>query len=219
MTDHSKTAIALVIDESGSMGCRRSDVIGGFNTLIADQRKLPGTCSVSLTKFAEKARVVFTDLELPSVRDLTDETYKPDGGTALLDAMGSTITQLGERLKALPENQRPAQVMVVVITDGEENASREHGTAAIREMIKHQTEKYGWIFNFMGCTLEAIKGAETLGISITNTIQFGGAKSSVAFANYSGKLGLTRGMVAKGADMHMVAANMSYSAQDREEVK
>lgn len=219
MTDPNKTAIAVIIDESGSMGGRQSAVIEGFNALIADQRKLPGSCTVSLTKFATFGRVVFTDLDIASVRNLTSETYRPDGSTALFDAIGKTIEDLGARLAGLSEDQRPGKVVVVIITDGEENASTDYQQEKIQAMVKHQTDAYNWTFNFMGCTIEAMKGAIQIGISITNTVQFGATNSVKAFAAYSSKLSTTRGLMAKGAGMETINASMCYNDDDRAAVK
>ncbi len=211
MTDPNKTAIAVILDASGSMGTRVSDVVVGFQTFIEEQRRVPGECTVTLTRFNEKATVDYTDKPLGQV-PLPLE-YRPWGGTALFDAVGTTIDQLGGRLAGMPEAKRPGKVIVLIITDGEENSSKEYTEQRVKDMIKHQTDKYGWVFNFMGCGLEAMKGAGQLGISSSNAAMFSGGNAHVAFANYATKTSLTRGLQTN--DAQVIAASMSYSAEDR----
>jgi uncharacterized protein YegL len=207
MTDPNKTAVAFIIDESGSMNGRRADVIGGFNSFIEAQKKEPGQCTVSVTTFADQAIVDYTDKPLSEVGPLD---FSPNGWTALYDAVGKTITELGARLRAMPEEQRPSRVIVVIITDGGENSSKEFKKAHIREMLKHQTEKYNWVFNFLGCGLEAMEGADAMGISATNATQFSSQNASAVFANTSEKVSHYRGM-----DASIGAASMAYSAEER----
>jgi uncharacterized protein YegL len=196
VTDPNKTAIIFVIDQSGSMAPRANDVRGGFQTFVDEQKKVPGDCSMSLTFFSENPRVVFTDLPLTEVRELT---YAPMGNTALYDAVGDTIEAVGKRLSELPEDKRPGKVLFCIMTDGEENASRMFPKNRIKEMIAHQTSKYGWVFNFMGCGLEAMAEGANLGIALDCSLQFGGSKTAVAFHMHSSnatsyRKGLTRGM-------------------------
>ncbi|OPZ66116.1 MAG: von Willebrand factor type A domain protein [Firmicutes bacterium ADurb.Bin506] len=207
MTDPNKTAVAFVIDESGSMTGRRSDVVGGFKTFIEAQKKLPGECSVSVTTFSDVAKIAYTDRDIKNVGDLE---YHPNGFTALYDAVGSTINELGARLTALPEDQRPSRVILVIITDGQENSSTEFDKAKVKEMIDHQREKYNWVVNFLGCGLEAMAEAGKIGIAASNTVQFSSANASAAFANTSQKVGLCRSM-----DPTVYACAMNYTDGDR----
>lgn len=218
MTDPNKTAIAIIIDESGSMLNRTADVIGGFTTLIRDQRKLPGTATISLTKFGDVAEVVYTDKPLDAVP--LPLVYHPGPSTALYDAIGQTIVSLGKRLEALPEHERPGKVLVLIITDGAENASKEYTGAKVREMITSQTEKYNWTFNFMGCNLDDVFVEQTalgLGIPTANAAAFCSGNSQQAFTRYGGKVSLTRSAMSKGIAPD--AGAMSFSSADRDELQ
>ena len=104
MTDPSFTVIQAIIDRSGSMESIRSDAEGGFNAFIADQRAQSGECRVSLVQFDHKYEVVYEDKPIAKVPRLR---ITPRGSTAMLDAIGHTITSLGVRLANLPEDQRP----------------------------------------------------------------------------------------------------------------
>ena len=206
--------IAVIIDESGSMRDRKNDVIGGYRKLIEDQRQQPGECSVSLTKFGDVSEVIYVDKPVHDVP--LPLSYSPGPTTALHDAIGQTITALGKRLAALPEDQRPGKVLVLIITDGQENCSKEYKGHQIREMIEHQTSKYGWVFNFMGCALSDIAVANTaqdLGIPIANATSFAGSQAQMAFEHYSQSATRTRDL--QGATAAQVCAAMSYSAEDR----
>lgn len=207
MTDPNKTAVAFVIDESGSMTGRRSDVIGGFKAFIEKQKAVQGQCSVSVTTFTDEAVVDYTDRDIQTIDDLT---YSPNGFTALYDAVGKTVHELGGRLAGMPEDQRPGRVILVIITDGQENSSRKYTKAQIKEMLDHQTTKYGWVVNFMGCGMEAMAEASNLGVATSNTVQFSSQNASVAFANTSDKISHYRGL-----DPSIGAAAMAYTAGER----
>lgn len=157
-------AIAIVLDRSTSMESCRDATILGFNSTLAEQRTQPGECSVMLTTFADDVRVVFSSLPIALVRNITRETYAPNGNTALLDGIGHTIEALGTQLAFLPEHERPERVLVVIMTDGQENRSRKFKKAKITEMIGHQRSKYGWEFAYLGADLTSIEDAVSMGI-------------------------------------------------------
>ena len=117
------THLVLVLDASGSMGKLTSDTIGSFNSFLSDQKALPDEATFTLCTFNDDTKLVHHFEKLASVPDLTNKTYKPNGSTALLDAMGSTIDSVGEKLSSMPESERPSKVLFMVITDGEENVS------------------------------------------------------------------------------------------------
>jgi uncharacterized protein YegL len=164
MTDSNKSMLAIVLDRSGSMSGLTTDTIGGFNTFLSEQKKLPGEALLTLVQFDHEFQIVHDCKPLPEVPDLTTATYVPRGNTALLDALGRTIVSVGERLAKLPEEQRPARVIVLVITDGQENASREYDRSRVAALIKQQREQYKWEFVFMGATEAAVSQGAQLGI-------------------------------------------------------
>lgn len=167
------TDITVILDKSGSMEVRRSDAIGGFNALVDDQKIQPGTAALSLVQFDTRYEVSFTGKAPIDVPALTMETYAPSGGTALLDAMGKTIHATGRRLAAMPEADRPGKVIVVIITDGEENSSREFTYPQVNEMIGHQRDVYKWEFIFVGTNQDAIASAAKIGIAPGSALTYG----------------------------------------------
>lgn len=168
------TEINIVLDESGSMAGLRKETIGGFNTFLEDQKKAPGICKITTTKFNTAFNILHNGADIRTIQPLTEATYSPGGGTALLDAIARTITATGQRLEAMSESDRPARVIVLIMTDGEENSSVEYGGEAgrskVMEMIKHQTERYNWQFLFIGAQQDAIQTAARYGICASNAL-------------------------------------------------
>lgn len=165
MTNPNKTAIAVVLDRSGSMQACRNDTIGGFNTFVEEQRKLPGYATLSLIQFDDVYQEDYLDKLLVDVPNLTSETYVPRGYTALHDAIGRTIVNLGAKLAKLPEAERPGKVVMVIITDGQENASKEYNAAKVKELIEHQRTKYQWEFVYLGANQDAVTVGSIMGIA------------------------------------------------------
>ena len=157
--------IVFVIDESGSMQSSSSDVIGGFNGFVERQKaENPGEITVSLFKFNDRVTHVIADKPDAEIRHLTDADYDPNGFTALYDAIGEAIHETDKQLSVMEENERPDKVMVVIITDGEENASKEFSAKAIKSSISTHEELLNWTFIFLGSGLDNFKDAEALGI-------------------------------------------------------
>lgn len=154
-----KTDINIILDRSGSMG--EIDVykptLIGFNHFLSQQKELTESARINLYKFNTFYEVVYTDIDVKLAPELTSDTFRPDGGTALLDAIGKTINDVGARLRNMKEADRPQQVIIVVITDGEENSSHEFTKTKVEEMIRHQTDVYKWQFVYIGANLEAIQ--------------------------------------------------------------
>lgn len=164
------TKIIFVVDRSGSMQTVAKDMIGGFNSFIKSQKENNiGECRVSFYQFDTVYEKVFENVDVQLVQDLTSETFVPRGGTALLDAMGITINTVGAELLALPEDERPEKVLVVVITDGEENSSKEFKTEQIKSMVQLQTEKYSWQFVYIGANQDAWSVGQSMGINASSS--------------------------------------------------
>ncbi|MBI1322156.1 hypothetical protein GC170_03075 [bacterium] len=149
------TEIAFVMDRSGSMETMKSEAIGGFNHFLDEQKKEPGEVRFTLVLFDNEYLKPFDHMPLAQVPYLNDGTYQPRASTALLDAMGRTIDEIGKRLAATPEHQRPSKVIVACMTDGYENSSRVYSNAKVAQMIEHQSTVYSWEFIFLGATLES----------------------------------------------------------------
>ncbi|WP_282034436.1 vWA domain-containing protein [Metabacillus indicus] len=169
--NHKLTEIVFLLDRSGSMGGLEQDVIGGFNAFVENQCRLEGDTVLTTVLFDDEYEVLWKGEDAKSVK-LTVEDYYVRGLTALLDAIGKTITDVGRRLSKTPEEQRPGKVIFVISTDGQENASKEFSYDKVHELIKHQQEKYSWEFIFMGANIDVAKEAENIGIRSANAYSF-----------------------------------------------
>lgn len=172
------TEIIFLLDRSGSMGGLESDTIGGFNAFIENQRKLEGKTLVTGVLFDDQYEVLWNGAEAEKVK-LTAEVYYVRGCTALLDAVGKTILDVGYRLSKTNEDDRPGKVIFVITTDGFENASREFTYNKVKELIKHQQEKYHWEFIFLGANIDAEREADNLGILSENAFSFEASEAGV----------------------------------------
>lgn len=166
------TEIAFVLDRSGSMNPIAGDAIGGFNTFLHDQQALPGEARLTLVLFDHEFLVTHNNVNIRMVGPLDAKTYVPRGMTALLDAVGRTIDDMGARLAATPEDQRPSKVIFAILTDGQENASRDYTFTKVAGMIKHQQDKYQWEFFFLAANQDAIAAAGALSIAPKDAIAF-----------------------------------------------
>jgi hypothetical protein len=186
MTDPNKTSINVILDKSGSMEIVRMDTIGGYNTFIEAQKSLHGECEVSLIQFNHGVEVTYKSVNVKNLsKGLLPEQYNPNGGTALLDAIGNTIIRKGAELSALPESSRPGKVMFVIITDGQENTSRKFTFSQIKEMIEHQTSVYSWDFTFLGANIDTFNVASNLGISSNKSLSFSTSKPDGAMRMFA----------------------------------
>lgn len=169
MTDANKTAIAVLMDRSGSMGAIKNEAESAVNAFIEEQRKQPGECTVRLAQFDGAYEDVYKST---SIHDVKDYVLSPRGVTALTDGIGRLVTDFGRELAALPEDQRPGTVIVVIVTDGEENSSREYTTEAVKSLIEEQKNKYNWDFVFLAAGQDAIATGAGYGLSRGQTITF-----------------------------------------------
>ncbi len=166
------TDITVVLDRSGSMEVVKADTIGGFNTFLKSQKEAVGEANLTLAQFDTEYELVHSGKPIKDVPELTDKIFVPRGMTALLDAIGRSINATGARLANTPEENRPAKVIFVILTDGEENSSHEFTKEKINEMIKHQTETYKWDFVFLGANQDAIKTGTSYGISANSSLSY-----------------------------------------------
>lgn len=176
--------ITVLLDRSGSMWSIRDATIEAFNTFLSEQRQQPGAGRISLFQFDHEYQVVYEDQPLDQAPLLDGRGYEPRGSTALLDAMGTTIDRVGARLAAMPVNERPGKVVLVVMTDGKENESKKFDRDKVFAMVRHQTDTYSWQFVFLGANQDAIQTASMLGMRQGNALEYqstvGGVGSGVA---------------------------------------
>lgn len=158
------TQMVFVLDMSGSMFPLTLDTIGGYNSMINNQKKEDGEAIVTTVLFDHRFFMIHDGVDIQAVKELTTNEYQPCGTTAMLDAVGKTINHVGQKLAALPEEERPEKVLFTIITDGIENDSKEFTWEAVKSMIQHQREKYSWIFTFLGANIDTMKVGGDLGI-------------------------------------------------------
>jgi ADP-heptose:LPS heptosyltransferase len=182
-----KSEIICIIDRSGSMASISNDAIGGFNTFLEEQRKVPGEATLTFVQFDTEYEIVHENKPLQNVPELNHDTYQPRGMTALLDAVGRTIDDTGRRLANMPEGSRPEKVIIAILTDGEENSSRKYDLGKVRELIKHQKDNYQWEFIFLGANQDAFAEAAKIGIDAKDSFNFAATEKGVrsAYTNMS----------------------------------
>ena len=158
------TELVFILDRSGSMSGLEKDTIGGFNSMLAKQRKEPGDAVVSTVLFDNETEVIHDRISIAEVPDLTDKEYFVRGCTALLDAVGGAIHHIGNVHKYARKEDVPEKTLFIITTDGMENASRRYTYEKVRQMIERQKERYGWEFIFLGANIDAAAEAKRFGI-------------------------------------------------------
>lgn len=216
------TLIAVILDESGSMSSCKEATIAGFNEFVQGhaQPTQSGAAYLSLVKFnAPHVQTVYENVPVAQVQDLTNTTYSPGGGTNLLDAVGETITRINTFLSTLPESERPG-VLIMIMTDGEENASRTYSHAQIKHMVKVCETEADFTFMFLGANVDAFAMGSTFGMNASNTAAY---STTSMRATMEVMLENTRAVrVAKSAGVstqELYDSNSLYSDADRQKMK
>lgn len=153
--------LVFILDKSGSMSGFESDTIGGFNSVLSENRDKKGDVFITTVLFNNKTSTLHNREPIQKVSNLTLDDYQVGGNTALLDAVGDTIIKMQENRKITKNNN----MLFVIITDGEENSSREYSQAKIKSMIKSAETEDKWDFIFLGANIDAITAAENIGIN------------------------------------------------------
>ena len=166
------TEMVFILDKSGSMAGLEADTIGGFNSMIERQKQAEGEALVSTVLFANDSTVIHDRADLREIGPLTERQYYVGGGTALIDAIGGAIHHIGNVHKYAREEDRPEHTVFVITTDGMENASRRYTSARVKDMVKHQQEKYGWEFLFLGANIDVAKESDRLGIRQDRAVRY-----------------------------------------------
>lgn len=208
-----KTMICLILDRSGSMQGRENDVIGGVNSFIEEQKKLPAPASVAFVRFDTDATERFRPMKpLTEVEPLTRNDYQPRGGTPLLDAVGRTITALDEDWKT----EKPERCIVVIVTDGEENASKEYTKQKIQALIKARQDSGMWAFIYLGANVDAFHEAGQMGIAAANTAGYTNTSAGVKHM-YSTASASVKHMRSSGATLsHNLGRNLGEQDDDQQ---
>lgn len=160
-----RTELVFILDKSGSMSGLETDSIGGYNSMLAQQRALTHDCLITTVLFDNECLLLHDRLNLTKVKDMTHKDYLVGGSTALLDAIGQTIQHMSQMKDA-------RNVLFVIITDGQENASRQFTMQTVKRLLEQQKEAKGWVFIFLGANIDAVETASRIGISPDHAADF-----------------------------------------------
>lgn len=201
MTNPDYTAVAMLVDRSGSMahGRLHLEAIAGMNKLIEDQRALPGRCTLRVSQFDEHYEDLYVSTD---IADVPEAKLDPRGMTALYDGWGKLMVAFGAELDALPEDERPANVIFVVVTDGGENSSREWTSEKVKQMVEEQTDKYGWNFIYLGSNQDAALVGTNLGVRAAQTMTYDSNAVGTHAAYGATSSVITRTRTGQGGDLN-----------------
>jgi len=166
------TELVFILDKSGSMGGLETDTIGGYNSMLAKQQAVEGECHITTVLFDNNYELLHDRIDIKAISPITEKEYQVGGSTALLDAIGRTIHKIGNAQKHTADDYRAEKVMFIIITDGEENSSREYSADMVKAQIERQKKKYGWEFIFLGANIDAVETAGRFGISADRAQNF-----------------------------------------------
>jgi uncharacterized protein YegL len=177
VTTNEKTQIICILDRSGSMSNIMSDSIGGFNTFLKQQKELPDEATLTVALFDDKYELLYDNVDIKKTKDITNKEWFPRGTTALYDAIGKTINNVkANHIKLGVE--APSKVLVCVVTDGHENASKEYNQTDIKKLI-HDCENDDWNFIYLAANQDAFAVGSGFGISFGNTYTYSASSDGV----------------------------------------
>lgn len=184
----SSSSVYFLLDKSGSMEKYKNDTIGGFNQFVNKQKTDNPGGKLSLLLFNDECHTVYTNVDIENVEILDGRSYDPCGTTALLDAIAKTI-KMAEEEK--PVAASADKIIVVILTDGEENSSRKYTKKQVNELIesKISATAAAWSFVFLGANQDAIKEAGAFGIPEHSAMTFAQDSTTAAFGNLSAAIG------------------------------
>ena len=212
--------IAVVLDESGSMLSCWDPTIAGFNEYVASQRAntTAGAAYLTLNKFdAPHIKTVFANRPIEEVPALDKNSYRPNGGTNLLDAIGYTIEQTNTTLATFKREDRPG-VIIVITTDGAENASDKYNNQTIKDMVK-SAEASDWSFIIMGAKIASFSVDSSFGMSQTNTVNYRTQNMAGTYSGLSATTSRMRSAKAAGVDTQTIYERSMFSNAEREGMK
>ena len=166
------TEIVFILDRSGSMSGLEADTVGGFNAMIAKQKREPGEALISTVLFDDESVVIHDRVPVQNIAPMTERDYYVRGCTALLDAIGGAIHHIGNVHKYARPEDVPEHTLFIITTDGMENASRFYSSDRVKQMIERQKAKYGWEFLFFGANIDAIETAGRFGIGADRAFNY-----------------------------------------------
>ncbi len=177
------TELVFILDRSGSMAGLEGDTIGGYNAMLEKQKAVEGECRITTVLFDNFYELLHDRIDIRAVKAITGDEYFVRGATALLDAIGASINKIATAERNTAEDFRAEKVMFVIITDGEENSSREYTSQKVKSLIEKQKRKHGWEFIFLGANIDAVETAKKFGIDKNRAQNFHADSEGVAM-NY-----------------------------------
>lgn len=168
------TELVFILDRSGSMSGLEDDTIGGYNSMLKEQKANTeaGEVVISTILFDSQVEVLHDRKPIAEVASLTGKDYRPGGCTALLDAVGGAIHHIGKLHKELPEGERPEKTLFIITTDGMENSSRNYSYGKVKKMVEKKKNKYQWEFIFLGANIDAVKVSGQFGIAPDRAVRY-----------------------------------------------
>jgi len=200
--------ITLIVDRSGSMADCQQEAQSGINFFIEEQKAMPGRALLTLVQFDNEYQVVFKGTP---IADAPPYRLVPRNTTALLDAVGKTIKDTGDRLAAMAEADRPGLVVIAIITDGHENASYQYSKQQVLQMISQQKDTYNWQFTFLGANQDAFAEAGGIGIAPNAAMSYNTGQFVNAYSALSSNVGRMRRAAACGQ-----AVYNAYTDEERQ---
>lgn len=179
-----KTEIVFILDRSGSMSGLEADTIGGYNSMLKKQKDTQGEAIVTTVLFDDDYEVVHNRTNIEKILPISEKEYFVRGSTALLDAVGKSVSKTINSIKNTKKAEQPDKVMFVIITDGMENSSKEYTYQKLKKMIDHQKKQYKWEFIFLGANIDAIATAAQFGIDEDRAVNYN-ADSEGTQLNYA----------------------------------
>jgi hypothetical protein len=205
------THVILILDRSGSMQGKEADVIGGVNAYVGGLDRSKGSVGISYVRFDQEIELVWNDVALDDVPTMTLEHYQPRGTTALLDAVGMTVSSVAAN--------GDHSYVVIIHTDGLENASREWTNEKLRELIKQKEAAGNWTFAFFGCDIDAWSQARDMGMSAGSASRYAAPDMQAMYRAKARVSNVMRGQRRMRTDHYAAAASAAAQGASDDELE